>query len=63
VDETTAADAALDQEHKRRQAAQTALGGITSPDDVAQAVAFYAGDDSGFITGTTAPVNRGPAMN
>jgi 3-oxoacyl-[acyl-carrier protein] reductase len=52
----------LDQEHKRRLAAQTALGRLASPDDVARAIAFYAGDDSGFITGTTAPVNGGMAM-
>lgn len=55
--------AVLDQEHKQRQAAQTALGRIASPDDVARAVAFYAGDDSGFITGTTAPVSGGLAMD
>ncbi|GAB3973099.1 SDR family oxidoreductase [Actinoallomurus acanthiterrae] len=52
----------LDQEQKQRQAAQTALGRLASPDDVARAVAFYAGDDSGFITGTTAPVDGGLAM-
>jgi 3-oxoacyl-[acyl-carrier protein] reductase len=63
VAETATADAALDQEHKQRQAEQTALGRIASPDDVARAVAFYAGDDSEFITGTTAPVNGGMAMN
>jgi 3-oxoacyl-[acyl-carrier protein] reductase len=62
VDETIIA-AVLDQEHKQRQAAQTALGRIASPDDVARAVAFYAGDDSGFITGTTAPVNGGLVMD
>jgi 3-oxoacyl-[acyl-carrier protein] reductase len=54
--------AALDQEHKQRLAAQTALGRLASPDDVARAIAFYAGDDSGFITGTTAPVNGGMTM-
>jgi 3-oxoacyl-[acyl-carrier protein] reductase len=54
--------AALDQEHKQRLTAQTALGRLASPDDVARAIAFYAGDDSGFITGTTAPVNGGMAM-
>ncbi|MGW4823706.1 SDR family NAD(P)-dependent oxidoreductase [Streptomyces sp. NPDC004227] len=53
----------LDQEQERRQAAQTVLGRLASPDDVARAVAFYAGDDSGFITGTTAPVNGGLVMN
>ena len=44
-------------------AAQTALGRFASPDDVARAVAFYAGDDSGFITGTTAPVDGGLVMD
>ncbi|MFB7576954.1 SDR family NAD(P)-dependent oxidoreductase [Streptomyces sp. NPDC056165] len=53
----------LDQEEQQRQAAQTVLGRLASPDDVARAVAFYAGDDSGFITGTTAPVNGGLVMN
>lgn len=63
VGETRIADAALDQEHQQRQAAQTALGRIASPDDVARAIAFYAGDDSGFITGTTSPVDGGLAMD
>ncbi|GAA2389808.1 SDR family oxidoreductase [Dactylosporangium salmoneum] len=47
----------------QRLAAQTALGRFASPDDVARAVAFYAGDDSELITGTTAPVNGGMAMD
>ena len=63
VGETTTADAALDQEQRQHQAAQTALGRIANPDDVARAIAFYAGDDSEFITGTTAPVNGGLAMD
>lgn len=63
VGETTIANAALDEETQRRQAAQTALGRIATPDDVAHAVAFYAGDESGFITGTTAPVNGGLSMD
>jgi 3-oxoacyl-[acyl-carrier protein] reductase len=63
VDETAITAGVLDQEHKRRQAAQTALGRIATPDDVARAVAFYAGDDSGFITGATAPVNGGLDMD
>lgn len=62
VAETGIDAAALDEEHRRRQAEQTALGRIASPQDVARAVAFYAGDDSEFITGTTAPVNGGLAM-
>lgn len=53
----------LDQEQKQRRAEQTVLGRLASPDDVARAVAFYAGDDSGFITGTTAPVSGGLVMN
>ncbi|MFD4764311.1 SDR family NAD(P)-dependent oxidoreductase [Streptomyces sp. NPDC058439] len=53
----------LDQEQQQLQAAQTVLGRLASSDDVARAVAFYAGDDSGFITGTTAPVNGGLVMN
>ena len=62
VDDTSLADV-FGQEHKRRQAALTVLGRMASPDDVARAVAFYAGDDSGFITGITAPVNGGLAMD
>jgi 3-oxoacyl-[acyl-carrier protein] reductase len=63
VGSTTIANAALNEETQRRLAAQTALGRIATPDDVANAVAFYAGDDSGFITGTTAPVNGGLSMD
>ncbi|HXB49840.1 MAG TPA: SDR family oxidoreductase [Streptosporangiaceae bacterium] len=63
VAETSIGKAALDKDQKRRQAEQTALGRLASPDDVARAVAFYAGDDSEFITGTTAPVNGGLAMD
>jgi 3-oxoacyl-[acyl-carrier protein] reductase len=63
VGDTVITDGALDQETRQRQAAQTALGRIATPDDVARAVAFYAGDDSGFITGATAPVNGGLAMD
>jgi 3-oxoacyl-[acyl-carrier protein] reductase len=55
--------AALNQEEKQRLAAETALGRLASADDVARAIAFYAGDDSGFMTGTTAPVNGGLVMN
>jgi 3-oxoacyl-[acyl-carrier protein] reductase len=62
VGETAITASVLDEEDQRRQAAQTALGRIASPDDVARAVAFYAGDDSGFITGTTALVNGGLDM-
>jgi 3-oxoacyl-[acyl-carrier protein] reductase len=63
VAETTIDKAALDEEQRQRQAEQTALGRIATPDDVARAIAFYADDDSEFITGTTAPVNGGMAMD
>jgi 3-oxoacyl-[acyl-carrier protein] reductase len=63
VGETTTAAAALDPERRKRLAAQTALGRIACPEDVARAIAFYAGDDSAFITGTTAPVTGGMAMD
>ncbi len=63
VAETNVGKAALDQEQRQHQAEQTALGRIANPDDVARAVAIYAGDDSEFITGTTAPVNGGLAMD
>jgi 3-oxoacyl-[acyl-carrier protein] reductase len=46
VAETTVDRAALDEEQRQRQAEQTALGRIACPDDVARAIAFYAGDDS-----------------
>lgn len=63
VGETAITADVLGQEDKQRQAAQTVLGRIATPDDVARAIAFYAGDDSGFITGTTAQVNGGLTMN
>jgi len=62
VAETNIDMAALDKDQRRRQAEQTVLGRLASPEDVARAVAFYAGDDSGFVTGTTAPVNGGLDM-
>jgi 3-oxoacyl-[acyl-carrier protein] reductase len=52
----------LDEEHKRRQVATTPLGRLARTDDVAQVVAFYAGEDNAFMTGTTAAVNGGMTM-
>jgi 3-oxoacyl-[acyl-carrier protein] reductase len=52
----------LDDETTRRQVAATPLGRLALPADVARAVAFYAGDDSAFMTGTTAAVNGGMSM-
>ncbi|MBN6188778.1 SDR family oxidoreductase [Aneurinibacillus sp. BA2021] len=47
---------------KQMLAAMTPLGRIAQPEDVARAIAMYAGDDSGFITGAYTPVNGGHAM-
>jgi 3-oxoacyl-[acyl-carrier protein] reductase len=52
----------LDDEQRRRQVAATPLGRLAHPDDVAHAIAFYAGEDNAFMTGTTAAVNGGMAM-
>jgi 3-oxoacyl-[acyl-carrier protein] reductase len=52
----------LDDEQRQRQVAATPLGRLARPADVAQVVAFYAGDDNAFMTGTTAAVNGGMAM-
>jgi 3-oxoacyl-[acyl-carrier protein] reductase len=61
VDGLTHAD--FSPEEAQRRAAKTVLGRLASPDDVARAVAFYAGDESSFITGTTAPLTGGLVMN
>jgi 3-oxoacyl-[acyl-carrier protein] reductase len=52
----------FDDAHKQRQVAATPLGRLAHPADVAQAVAFYAGEDNAFMTGTTAAVNGGMSM-
>ncbi|WP_216901722.1 SDR family NAD(P)-dependent oxidoreductase [Nocardia alni] len=49
-------------EQKQRQVAATPLGRLALPDDVARVIAFYAGEDNAFMTGTTAAVNGGMAM-
>jgi 3-oxoacyl-[acyl-carrier protein] reductase len=60
--EDTRMAALFDEEHKQRQVAATPLGRLARPGDVAHAVAFYAGDDSAFMTGTTAVINGGMSM-
>ncbi|MFE7353323.1 SDR family NAD(P)-dependent oxidoreductase [Streptomyces sp. NPDC057543] len=62
VDDTRMAADAFDEEHKQRQMAATPLGRLAHPGDVAQAIAFYAGEDNAFMTGTTAVVNGGMSM-
>jgi pteridine reductase len=48
---------AVDREQEPRRAAETLLGRVGSPDDVAAAVIFLAGAD--FVTGTTLVVDGG----
>ncbi|MFF5275420.1 SDR family NAD(P)-dependent oxidoreductase [Streptomyces sp. NPDC000133] len=61
--ESRMTDDVFDAAHKQRQVAATPLGRLASPADVAQAVAFYAGEDNAFMTGTTAAVNGGMSMD
>ncbi|MBV2155112.1 SDR family NAD(P)-dependent oxidoreductase [Kitasatospora sp. SUK 42] len=60
--EDTRMGSVLDEEVKRRQVALTPVGRLARPADVAQAVAFYTGEDNAFMTGTTAVVNGGMSM-
>jgi 3-oxoacyl-[acyl-carrier protein] reductase len=62
VEDTRTAAALFDEENQRRQVAATPLGRLAQTGDVARVVAFYAGEDSAFMTGTTAAVNGGMAM-
>lgn len=62
VEDTRSAAAVIDEENKRRQVAATPLGRLARTGDVAQAVAFYAGEENAFMTGTTAAVNGGMSM-
>ncbi|MGW3247643.1 SDR family NAD(P)-dependent oxidoreductase [Streptomyces sp. NPDC001070] len=62
VEDTRMTANVLDDALKQRQVAATPLGRLARPVDVAQAVAFYAGEDNAFMTGTTAPVNGGMSM-
>ena len=48
---------AVDEEQVARRAAETALGRVGSPDDVADAVLFLAG--AGYVTGATLVVDGG----
>lgn len=62
VEDTRIAADVLDDALKQRQVAATPLGRLANPADVAQAVAFYAGEDNSFMTGTTAAVDGGVSM-
>lgn len=59
----TKLSARMPAEHKQRLIATTPVGRIAQPEDIANVVAFFASDASGFMTGTYAPVNGGQAMD
>ncbi|MFB7493523.1 SDR family NAD(P)-dependent oxidoreductase [Streptomyces sp. NPDC056161] len=61
--EDTRMGSALDEKIKQRQVARTPVGRLARPADIAQAVAFYAGEDNSFMTGTTAAVDGGMLMD
>lgn len=54
--------AGLSEELRQGIIAQTALGRLGTAEDVAAAVAFLAGPDAAFITGSVLPVDGGMAM-
>lgn len=62
VDETSGFDR-LPRERQESLAAATPLGRLVRPEDVARTVAFFAGDEAAFTTGTYAPVNGGAVMD
>ncbi|GAB3052889.1 SDR family NAD(P)-dependent oxidoreductase [Sediminivirga luteola] len=49
----------LTEDEIARSAAETTLGRLGSPDEVAAAIAFLIGDDASFITGATLTVDGG----
>jgi pteridine reductase len=51
---------AVEPEQEERRAAETLLGRVGSPDDVAAAVAYLAGAD--FVTGSTLVVDGGRSL-
>ncbi|WP_329246545.1 SDR family oxidoreductase [Actinoallomurus sp. NBC_01490] len=55
--------ASRSRELEDRIVASTPLRRIARPEDVAETIAFFAGDGSGFLTGTCTPVNGGLAMD
>ncbi|WIX82207.1 SDR family oxidoreductase [Amycolatopsis carbonis] len=62
VDETTGIRR-LSPERVLRLGEATPMGRLVRPAEVARTIAFFAGDEAGFTTGTYAPVNGGAAMD
>ncbi|CUB20501.1 3-oxoacyl-[acyl-carrier-protein] reductase FabG [Bacillus subtilis] len=59
----TDATSDLPEEFKQKQEAFLPLGRLGRPEDIAKAIAFYASDDSSYITGSYTPVSGGGEMN
>lgn len=49
----------FDEEHQRQVAAQSAMGRICTPDDIANVVVWLASAASGYVNGQVIPVNGG----
>jgi NAD(P)-dependent dehydrogenase (short-subunit alcohol dehydrogenase family) len=59
---TLAVSGGEDSDYFKSSIAETALGRLAVPGDIAEAVAFLCSDDAGFITGTVLDVNGGVFM-
>ena len=53
----------LSEQEKQAISTMIPLGRIAHPDDIAHAIAFFAGNDSCYITGQTVSVNGGITMS
>ncbi|MCD2198204.1 SDR family oxidoreductase [Actinomycetospora endophytica] len=60
--EDTAVSGRLSDELRAQLADATPMGRLARPEDVARTVAYFAGDDAEFTTGSWAPVNGGLIM-
>ncbi len=60
--QTEASAAFLPAAFTQRMAAAIPLGRPARPEDIASVIAFFADDDSGFMTGTCAPVTGGAGL-
>ncbi len=54
--------ASLPKEVRRRAIAETPMGRVARPEDVAEAVAFFAGPGAAHVTGQALAVDGGQAM-
>ncbi|MFY4774447.1 SDR family NAD(P)-dependent oxidoreductase [Metabacillus sp. RGM 3146] len=59
----TDATAHLPEEFKKQQASYLPLQRLAQPEDIARAIAFFASEDSSYLTGSYMPVSGGGEMN